>query len=150
SEPSATSEPLLTSEAPGSNGLPPEPDPNAPLAFTEITDVDLAPTGEFAIAVFRDRRTVLKVPIPGGFDDLDEVSVVTMGKEIVGSVHIAPNGKRALLYTTAQDTNERLTIWDVEKGSLNVVRLPKSVRAVTVAPDSESALVVHRKVGGDP
>jgi YVTN family beta-propeller protein len=136
----------LTSEAP----TPPPPDPDAPLQFAEITDVDLSPTGDFAIAVFRDRRTVLKVPIPGGFDDLDNVSVVTVGSEIVGSVNIAPNGKRAMLYTTAQDTNEHVTIMNVEDESLRVVRLPKSVRAVTIAPDSESALVVHRKLEGDP
>jgi hypothetical protein len=126
------------------------PDPDAPLQFTEITDVDLAPTGEFAIAVFRDRRTVLKVPIPEGFDDLDNVSVVTVGSEIVGSVNIAPNGKRAMLYTTAQDTNEHVTIMNIEDESLRVVRLPKSVRAITIAPDSESALVVHRKLPGEP
>lgn len=150
----ATSEPAAettavseeTTDAPA----PPPVDPDAPLQFTEITDVDLAPTGDFAIAVFRDRRTVLKVPIPGGFDDIDNVSVVTVGTEIVGSVNIAPNGKRALLYTTAQDTNERVTIMNVEDESLRVVRLPKSVRAVTIAPDSESALLVHRKLPGDP
>lgn len=139
-----------SSDAPPSEVTAPTPDPDAPLQFTEITDVDLAPTGEFAIAVFRDRRTVLKVPIPGGFDDLDNVSVVTMGSEIVGSVSIAPNGKRAMLYTTAQETNEHVTIMNVEDESLRVVRLPKSVRAVTIAPDSESALVVHRKLAGDP
>lgn len=125
------------------------PDGDGPLLFTEITDVDLSPTGDFAIAVFRDRRTVLKVPIPGGFDDLDDVSVVTVGSEIVGSVNIAPNGKRAMLYTTAQDTNEHVTIMNIEDESLRVVRLPKSVRAVTIAPDSESALVVHRKLPGE-
>lgn len=129
---------------------PPVVNPDAPLAFTEITDVDLAPTGDFAIAVFRDRRTVLKVPVPGGFDDLDEVSVITVGDEIVGSVNIAPNGEQALLYTTAQETNEHLTILDVVNETLRVVKLPKSVRAVTVAPDSASALVVHRKLAGDP
>src|SRR5690606_21269838 len=70
--------------------------------------------------------------------------------EIIGSVNIAPNGKRALLYTTAQETNERLTILDLEEETLHTVRLPKSVRAVTISPDSESALLVHRKLPGDP
>ncbi len=60
------------------------------LLFTEITDVDLAPTGEYALAVFRDRRTVLKVPIPEAFEDLDAVSIITVGEEIIGSVNIAP------------------------------------------------------------
>lgn len=147
-----TSTAFETSAAPAPTDAPTtsEPDPDAPLQFTEITDVDLAPTGDFAIAVFRDRRTVLKVPIPGGFDDLDNVSVVTVGSEVIGSVNIAPNGKRAMLYTTAQDTNEHVTIMNVEDESLRVVRLPKSVRAVTIAPDSESALVVHRKLPGEP
>lgn len=137
-----------SSEAPAP--VTPAPDPDAPLEFTEITDVDLAPNGDFAMAVFRDRRTVLKVPIPDGFDDIDNVSVITVGNEIVGSVNIAADGTRALLYTTAQDTNEHLTILDVETEELRVVRLPKAVQAVTVAPDGESALVVHRKLEGDP
>lgn len=128
----------------------PVPDPNAPLEFVEITDVDLAATGDFAIAVFRDRRTVLKVPIPSGFEDLANVSVITVGNQIVGSVNIAPNGEHALLYTTAQDTNEHLSILDIEAETLRVVRLPKSVRAVNMAPDSKSALVIHRKLEGDP
>lgn len=119
------------------------------LLFTEITDVDLAPTGEFALAVFRDRRTVLKVPIPEAFTDLDAVSIITVGNEIVGSVNIAPTGERALLYTTAQETNERVTILDVDSEEMNVLRLPKSIRAVTIAPDSKSALIAHRKLNGD-
>lgn len=127
----------------------PAPDDDE-LEFTEITDVDLAPTGQFAIAVFRDRRTILKLPVPEAFDDLDAVSVITVGNEIVGSVDIAPNGERALLYTTALETNERLTILDLNDETLEVVRLPKSVKAVTISPDSESALVVHQKLEGDP
>lgn len=155
SDPGATSEAVTsdeTSEAPEppQQPTPPAPDPDAPLEFTEITDVDLAPTGQFAMAVFRDRRTVLKVPVPEGFEDIDNVSVITVGDEIVGSVNIAADGKRALLYTTAQETNEHLTIMDVESEELRVVRLPKAVQAVTVAPDGESALVVHRKLDGDP
>lgn len=148
----ATSDDTSQAPAPAPTPQPtaPAPDPDAPLEFTEITDVDLAPTGEFAIAVFRDRRTVLKVPVPEGFDDIDNVSVITVGDEIVGSVNIAADGKRALLYTTAQETNEHLTIMDVESEELRVVRLPKAVQAVTVAPDGESALVVHRKLDGDP
>ncbi len=146
----STVEDLSTGAAVDDTSSAPTPtDPDAPLLFTEITDVDLAPTGDFAIAVFRDRRTVLKVPIPSGFDDIDDVSVITVGTEIVGSVNIAPNGEQALLYTTAQATNERLTILDVETERLRVVRLPKSVRAVTISPNSESALLVHRKLDGD-
>jgi YVTN family beta-propeller protein len=146
---------------PEAAGEPVEPaaDPGAPpmttedlgeLAFTEVTDVDLSPEGEFALAVVRDRRTVLKVPIPEAFDDIDLVSVITVGEEIVGSVNIAPNGERALLYTTAQDDNEHLSILEIESEEIQVVRLPKSVRAVTIAPDSSSALVVHKKLPGDP
>lgn len=122
---------------------------SGPVPFTEITDVDLAPTGEFAMAVFRDRRTVLKVPIPEAFADIDAVSVITVGQEIVGSVNIAPNGERALLYTTALETNERITILDLESEERRVIRLPKSIQAVTIAPDSKSALIAHRKLAGD-
>lgn len=124
-------------------------DTSGPLMFTEITDVDLSPTGDFALAVFRDRRTVLKVPIPGGFEDIDEVSIITVGKEIVGSVSITPDGRRALLYTTAQETNERISVLEIDSEEMRVIRLPKSVAAVTMAPDSKSALIAHRKLPGD-
>lgn len=148
-EPDTTSTQTSTSAAAASTTVPNGDTTSGELRFTEITDVDLAPTGDFAMAVFRDRRTVLKVPIPEAFADIGAVSVITVGQEIIGSVNIAPNGERALLYTTALETNERLTILDVESEEMRVIRLPKSIQAVTIAPDSKSALIAHRKLAGD-
>lgn len=121
-----------------------------PLAHTDITDLDLSPRGDYALAVVRARRTVLKVPIPEAFEDFDTVTAHSVGSEIVGSASIAPDGSRALLYTTAQADNERVTLFDVEQGEMRVVRLPKSVRSVTLSPDSAVALIVHQKLPGDP
>ncbi len=121
-----------------------------PLAHTDITDLELSPRGGYALAVVRARRTVLKVPIPEAFEDFDAVTAHSVGSEIVGSARIAPDGRRALLYTTAQADNERVTVFDVEQGEMRVVRLPKSVRSVTLAPDSAVALIVHQKLPGDP
>ncbi len=123
---------------------------DTPLVHTDITDLDLSPRGDYAIAVIRGRRTVLKVPIPAAFDDFDEVTAHSVGAEIVGSVSIAPDGARALLYTTAQPENERITLFDIEQGQLRTVRLPKSVRSVTFSPDGSVALIVHQKLPGDP
>lgn len=115
-----------------------------------ITDVDLAPSGDFALAVVRGQSTVLNLPIPGAFDGSEAVSSLAIGEELIGSVTVSDDGKVALLYTTVVDTNERLSILDVETGASRTIRLPKAVEAVTLSPDGKKALVVHRKLPGNP
>lgn len=124
--------------------------PDAALVVAPVTDVDLAPNGKFALAVVRDFRTVLKVPIPEAFTDPSTIIAIQFDKEIIGSVSISPDSKRALLYTTVVDDNERISILDIEEETFEPVRLPKAVQAITIAPDSETALIVHRKLAGDP
>lgn len=129
--------------------LPPEPAPVA-LPPAAITDVDLAPSGEYALAVVRDRSVVLRVPIPGGFDDGATVEAIVVDGELIGSVSIAPDSTHALLFTTVVPSNERVTVLDADSGDFEVVRLPKSIERVTLSPDSSTALIVHQKLPGDP
>jgi WD40 repeat protein len=123
--------------------------PPAPLAAS-ITDVDLAPSGDYALAVVRDQSTVLQVDIPGAFDGSSKVRVLKIGTELVGSVSIAPDSNRALLYTTAVETQERISVLDLATGEYQPVRLPKSVESVTIADNSATALIVHKKLAGSP
>ncbi len=128
-----------------------EPPTNvAPPPFTDVTDVDMAPDGSYALAVVRDRRTVLYVPLPEAFTDPEQVVPIAVGAEIVGSVSIAKDGRYALLYTTAASDVERVTILNVEERMLRHVQLPKAVRAAAIAPDGRSALLMHQKLPGDP
>ncbi len=128
--------------------MPASPEP-APL-LTAITDVDLAPSGAFALAVVRDQSTVLQVPIPSAFTSGAAIQSIRIDDEVIGSVSISPDSGRALLYTTVVSTNERITILDVASEEFDVIRLPKSVESVTIAPDSQTALIIHQKLDGSP
>lgn len=118
-------------------------------AGTAVTDLDLSPDGTFALAVLRGRSTVLRVPIPMAFEAPSMVTRTELPGELVGSVTIAPDGRRALAYTTASPV-ERVTLLDLSGGAPSLVRLRKAVRAVAFAPDSRTALVVHARAAGDP
>src|SRR5262249_54240154 len=73
-----------------------------------VTDLDLADTGDRAVAVVRDTAEVAVLPIA---DPANKTSVTLTG-ETVGSVAIAPGGNKALLFTNALAI-ERFTILDL-------------------------------------
>jgi len=115
-----------------------------------ITDVDLAADGRTALVVVRERSQVLRVPVPGGFANPGAVVRLDLPGELVGSVAASPDGRRALLYTTAAAI-ERVTLLDlVGTEAPTVIRLRKTVRAVAFSPDGRAALIVHGRTTGDP
>ncbi len=117
-----------------------------------ITDVDLSPTGAFALVVLRETSTLLRIPLPAGFSDPTQIVATTFADEVFGSVTITPDGRRALLYTTATPV-ERLIVVDLDDASAEaprIVRLRKGVRAVGVSPDGSTAVIVHTRIDGDP
>jgi YVTN family beta-propeller protein len=116
----------------------------------EVTDLDLAPTGEFALAVLRNQSAVLRIPVPSAFDDAEDVRVYSIPDQLIGSVTIAPDAKRALLYTTAAEV-ERITVLDLSDAEEPMtVALRKTIEGVVIAPDGETALIVHKKAPGSP
>ncbi|MET0592285.1 MAG: hypothetical protein ABW133_06275 [Polyangiaceae bacterium] len=111
-----------------------------------VTDLDLADTGDRAVAVVRNEGRIAVLPVPGRgplpFDDL----VVT--GETVGSVAIAPHGNRALLYSNAVAVN-RITVLDMSaKPSYRPVALHAPVLSVFPSPTAEHAIVVHNSFKG--
>jgi hypothetical protein len=138
---------LVTAAPPGDEdaGVAPEPLP------IEVTDLDLAASGTVAAAVLRNQATLLVLPIPDAFQDPSQVVRHVIDDTVVGSAALAPNGKTALLYTTAAAV-EHLTVVDLENATAEprTLVLRKTVRAVAIAPDSETALVVHEKLEGNP
>ncbi len=115
-----------------------------------VTDVDLAPDGTFALAVLRDQATVLRIPLPAGFTDPSLIQRTELPGETIGSVVIAPDAMHALVYTTAAPI-VRITILDLTgTDPPDTVRLRKPIRAVAIAPDGHTALVIHTKLAGDP
>jgi DNA-binding beta-propeller fold protein YncE len=115
-----------------------------------VTDLDLSPNGSMAIAVMRDVSKMVTLPLPLGFTSEPARIVQTFTDEKVGSAVVAPNGLFALLYTTVGNI-ERALVASVD-GTVPArpVLLRKAVRAVTISPDSATAMVLHEKVAGDP
>ena len=135
---------------------PPATTPPLPAA---ITDLDLAPSGAFAVAVVRDRSAVVRIPIPGAFEDPTRVTALTIADEIIGSVALTPDENSALLYTTAidpaatqiPDTLKRLTILNLKGAPApRTVQLRKAIGSVAISPDSKTAVIVSVKLPGDP
>ncbi len=107
-----------------------------------VTDLDLADTGDRAVAVVRDTAEVAVLPIA---DPTAKTSVTVTG-ETIGSVAIAPGGNRALLYTNALAV-ERFTILDLgAQNNVRTVRLYSPVLGVFSTPDAQHAVVLHDKV----
>lgn len=115
-----------------------------------VTDLDVSPDGSFALAVVRDRSQVLRIPLPQGFTSPESVRTLSLPGELVGSVSIAPDGSRAIGYTTAVPSERAVEITLAGDAAPTALRLRKTVRAVAFSPDSRSALIVHGASGGSP
>lgn len=113
-----------------------------------VTDLDLADTGDRAVAVVRDTSTVSVFPVANPGDEKQ----FTVTGETIGSVAIAPGGKKALLYTNAI-ASERFTILDLATEQLRTVRLYSPVLGLFSTPDAQHAIVLHdsgRTGDGEP
>lgn len=125
-----------------------------------VTDLDLSSDGSFAVAVVREKSTVLRIPIPQAFEDplvydADKSVIDTIkltGTAIIGSATLAPDNRHLLLYTTAIATGaiapylNHVTILDLQKGATSQITVPlyRSVKAVAITSDSANALIEHQ------
>lgn len=105
----------------------------------EVTDLDLADTGDRAVAVVRQTAEVAVLPIA----DPASLKSITVTGETIGSVTIAPGGAKALLFTNSTSV-ERFTILDIGVDSaFRTVRLYSPVLGVFSSPDARHAIVLH-------
>jgi hypothetical protein len=109
---------------------------------SQVTDLDLLPASNQAFAVLRDESKLVRVDIPDGFTGGKPQVAWPFDGAIVGSVTLSPQGKYAVLYTTAIPS-ERLVIVDFAKSEPLTVALTRPIRAIAISPDENSALVVH-------
>jgi hypothetical protein len=110
-----------------------------------VTDLDLADTGDRAVAVVRSTAEVAVLPIA----EPANTRSVTVTGETIGSVAISPGGTTALLFANAFAV-ERLTILDLAgSASFRTVRLYSPVLGVFSTPDAQHAVVLHDKVAGE-
>jgi len=113
----------------------------------KVTDLDLADTGDRAVAVVRDTAQAVILPIPGIVSAPDSGTTVTITGETIGSVSIAPGGARGLLYTNALAT-ERVTVLELQAATFRTVKLYSPVLGVFSSPDAQHAVVLHDKTEG--
>lgn len=111
-----------------------------------VTDLDLADTGDRAVAVVRSQSRAAVLPVPGAasapFDD------ILIGGETVGSVVLAPKGETALLYTNATPVNRLTVLRLADAPKYDVIDLHAPVLSVFAAPNAEHAIVVHNSDNG--
>lgn len=125
-------------------------DGGAAAPLLEVTDIDLSPSGGYALAALRTQNAMLRIPVPGAFEDPSSVEIFQVPNEIIGSVSIVPGEAYALLYTTAVPA-ERMTILPLDgTPTPRTITLRKAVQAVTASPDGKTALILHSKANGNP
>jgi hypothetical protein len=107
-----------------------------------VTDLDVLPSGTQAYAVLRDESKLVRIDIPGDFATGPSHAPWQFEGLTIGSVTMSSKGKYALLYTTATTSNS-IVIFDLAKESPQTVSLHKSIRAIAIAPDENTALVLH-------
>jgi hypothetical protein len=112
------------------------------IMSSPVTDLALLPSGSEAFAVLRNESTLVRIDIPGGFTKGATQKSYQFDGAIIGSVTMSAKGKYAALYTTAV-ASKSLVILDFAKEEYRNVDLTRASRAIAIAPDENSALVVH-------
>lgn len=122
---------------------------DVPLAAVP-TDIDLAPDGSRIYAVLRDAARLAVVDVPGDAIDPSGIETIDLAPAHPGSIAVSADGQRAVLYTNAT-LDPHVTLVELRAGFPHVTYpLHKAVRAVAIAPDSATAVVVGAKAPGDP
>jgi hypothetical protein len=129
-------------------------DADAGIGTIDVSDIEIAPDGSFALAVVRDQGAVLRVPIPAGFDDPSATEKYEVPSGVVtGVATIGPDGHYGVLYTTVTSpVEQRVTLVDFTGAlALRTIGLHKTVAAVAFGPtNGNKAYVLHQKSAGDP
>ena len=121
-----------------------------PLA-SPATDIDLAPDGSRVFAVERAAKKLAIIDIPDDAVNPAGIDTIDLTNATLGSLVLSRDGKRGLLFTNAT-TDERITLikLDTPGFPISTWTLRKSVRAVGIAPTSDTALLINAKTAGDP
>jgi hypothetical protein len=114
-----------------------------------VTDLDLSPAGDRAVAVVRDKSDVSVLPVPGLLAAPTQFSTVTVTGETIGSVVLANGGATGLLFSNGTPV-ERLTVMDLTKqpATYRTVRVYSPVLGAFPSPDGLHAVVLHDRTDG--
>lgn len=108
-------------------------------------DVDLSPSGDFAVAVMPTLQQVAIIPLP--YSDVFPFMAFPVEGMYVGQAHVSDDGSKVALFSNQSD-EERIGIYDVDAHAYAVHRLYKKVKTVAFTPDNEILVVIHEKEPG--
>lgn len=115
----------------------------------EPTDLDLFADGRKALVMLREARRAVIVDVATGALD---VSVDLPAA--LGSAAVAPDGARALLYTTlsSADLSPRFAALDLTTDPPELTQHPvrKEIAGAVIDPGGRAAWLLHRKADGEP
>jgi hypothetical protein len=115
------------------------------------TDIELSSDGTRVYAVARDAQQLAVIDIPADLLDPSGVVTVDLSDGPCGLLALSPDGTRGLLYTNAT-LDPRITMVALDQPGYPHVTwaLEKAIRAVGIAPTSDTALLLDAKAPGDP
>jgi hypothetical protein len=126
---------------------------SSPVTDLDMSDTTDTPGGDVhAFAVLRDESMLVRIAIPDGFTGASAPDIWPVPGETVGQVNISAHGKYAVLYTTALP-KKRMTVIPLPPSGTGTplsFDVQKAIRAVAIAPDEQTALVLHTKAAGNP
>ncbi len=112
-----------------------------------VTDLDIAPNGEHAVAVIRDLGQAAVLPIPGIVSDPTTFATAQIDGVVVGSVAMASGAQMALLFSNATDQERVVKLeYGATVPSVQTLTLHAPVLGVFVASTGASAIVLHKAV----
>ena len=126
---------------------------SSPVTDLDMSDTTDTPGGDVhAFAVLRDESMLVRIAIPDGFTGASAPDIWPVPGETVGQVNISAHGKYAVLYTTALPKKRMTVIPLPPSGTATPLSfdVQKAIRAVAIAPDEQTALVLHTKAAGNP
>lgn len=106
-----------------------------------VTDLDLAREGSLAIAVLRETAQLVLFDVTAVQSDPNDVEIIDLDNDQVGSVSVSLDGDQAFLFTNAVDS-DRLSIFDLTSHEERSVALKAPVKAVFSAPTGDHAIAL--------
>ncbi len=116
------------------------------------TDLDLLPDGRTALVMLRGAERLALVPLETAVAAPGSIRYIDFAGHVLGSAAVAPAGRFAVLYTTVQSEEVPPQVALLELASEVIVHRPlrKGIAGVEVAPDGQTAFVLHSKAEGAP
>ena len=109
------------------------------------TDLDLSPDGAYAVAVARDAEQLWVYDAANpGFPP----QVVPLPPSGYGSLTFSPDGKKAIVFTTAIPL-EQFGVWELATDTVVERSVVKPISSVAVDPTGQTLLVFHTLEDGD-